>query len=150
MDRKKIIIAAAALLLIAAALFFFMRSGSGGSSDSADSLRINTIRLAGDYYKQKEYQRALDLLDSVLINNPDDQEAAALRDKIIAAKNSSQDAEKEKEKQIQDELKESLDELGHSLQDQPQVVISREPERKEEPVKQDLNENLSQKEREKA
>ncbi len=45
-------------------------------------IRLNTLKLAEDYYKQKEYQRALDLLDKVLINNPDDEDAKNLRDRI--------------------------------------------------------------------
>jgi hypothetical protein len=48
-----------------------------------DSIRENTLRLAKSYMENGEYQRALDLVDKLLIENSDDMEAKQLQDKII-------------------------------------------------------------------
>ena len=72
MDRKIIVIAGIALaVLLAGGAGFFLFSGKGGG----DSVRKNTLALAADYMKNGEYQRALDLLDKLLIAKADDPES---------------------------------------------------------------------------
>ena len=55
-----------------------------GNADGAT--RENIIALAADYLEQGEYDRALDLLEGILIQNPQDEEATALRNRILQQK----------------------------------------------------------------
>ena len=82
MDKKKLFIiggGALALALILGLAFFAFRGNGGGRRD-------NTLRLAGEYIEKGEYQRALDLLDRLLIDDPDDEAARALRDEALEGK----------------------------------------------------------------
>ena len=74
MDRKVWIgIGIAALLLLLGIGYLAL----GPRGESTQSARKNTLLLAEDYSKSGEYQRALDLLDRVLIDNANDQDARA-------------------------------------------------------------------------
>jgi hypothetical protein len=66
------------LALAAGAVFFI----SAPSRDEAKR-RSNSLALAGEYLAQGEYQRALDILDRLLIADAGDQDARALRDEIL-------------------------------------------------------------------
>jgi tetratricopeptide (TPR) repeat protein len=70
-----------ALALIITAAVVFVLAGR-----NPEAVRDNTLRLAGEYIGQGEYQRALDLLDGLLIANPNDEEARGLRDEAIRAR----------------------------------------------------------------
>ncbi|MDR1388399.1 MAG: tetratricopeptide repeat protein [Treponema sp.] len=80
-DQKKIfIIGGCALVLIAGVLFFlFLRNPS-------DPQRDNTLLLAREYIDRGEYQRAMDLVDGILIKNPNDEDARRLRDEALEGK----------------------------------------------------------------
>ena len=55
MNRKKIIIITAAVLLILLAGFLLFNTLQGkGQDDPGASIRDNTLRLADEYFKQKE------------------------------------------------------------------------------------------------
>lgn len=62
----------------------------GGSRDSGtrageiDARRQNILRLAESYAQVGEYDRALNLIDGLLIDNPDDDEARALQMAILS------------------------------------------------------------------
>jgi tetratricopeptide (TPR) repeat protein len=56
------------------------------SSGSADAERKNTLTLVQLYTDKGEYDRAMNLLDSLLVKNADDKDALSLMDKIIALK----------------------------------------------------------------
>jgi len=53
------------------------------SGINAETIRQNTIDLAMDYLAAGEYQRALDLLESLLINNPNDTQVRSLLEKVL-------------------------------------------------------------------
>ncbi|MDR1212423.1 MAG: hypothetical protein LBK40_09360, partial [Spirochaetaceae bacterium] len=85
MNRKNLFIligagAAAAVLVVVCMVFFFR----GGSAENNGG-RANTLALAAEYIAQGEYQRALNLLDGLLIADANDTEARELRDRAIAA-----------------------------------------------------------------
>lgn len=90
--RKKIILIAAASLLALLLLFFGIRgmaraiSSSGSKGNSA---RQNTLALAQKYLDKGQYDKAMDLLNGLLIANPDDAEADALLDSAIQLKKAS-------------------------------------------------------------
>jgi tetratricopeptide (TPR) repeat protein len=82
------------LLLVLGGVFFLGRgkkSGSAGSARDAtgttltekETERKNTINLALEYLAAGEFQRALDLLDRLLIENPGDEEVRELRDRAL-------------------------------------------------------------------
>jgi tetratricopeptide (TPR) repeat protein len=124
--RRALIIGGAVLLLILMGLlaWFVLKSpgGTEGQIDPGSSKRNNIIVLAQDYLDQHEFQRALDLLDGLLIEDSADQEARTLRDKIIQAKKEYEDQQRLAElKQLEEQnqqLRNSLDDLGNSLQNQ--------------------------------
>lgn len=89
MNKKTAIIAAgAAVLVIAAVLAFVVLKPQGGPS------RENTLLLARDYVDRGEYQRALDLLDRLLIEDAGDKDARTLRDEALARKEAADKGEK--------------------------------------------------------
>ncbi|MDR2182036.1 MAG: hypothetical protein LBN92_05080, partial [Treponema sp.] len=79
--RKMVIIGGCAVLVLAGALLFFLTRGNGGGAK-----RDNTLLLAREYIDKGEFQRALDLVDGILIENPGDEEARALRDEAVEGK----------------------------------------------------------------
>lgn len=87
-DRKfymKIGAAAAVLLLI---IILLIRGCAVGSRNSNGTMsakeRNNTISLIQKYMDKGQYDSAKDLLDKLLIANPDDEEANALWDQVMA------------------------------------------------------------------
>ncbi|MDR2785909.1 MAG: tetratricopeptide repeat protein [Treponema sp.] len=87
-SKKVIIIAAAALaaLLLCTGVVFLVR-GNGEKNRLT-----NILRLAEDYIAQDEYQRALALLEGILIENPDNEAAKALRDQALQKQKESRNA----------------------------------------------------------
>ncbi|HUZ16785.1 MAG TPA: tetratricopeptide repeat protein, partial [Spirochaetia bacterium] len=117
MDRRLIYIAAGVLVLLLLAgggLLLTKRNGSGGTN--AADVRANTIVLAKRYMNQGEYQHALDLLDKLLITNPNDSEASNLEDQIVAAMKSASAGRQKQSESSQAQLASSLDKLGKSLE----------------------------------
>ncbi len=90
--KKKIALAVAAGLLILLLLFLGVRgiaravSASGAKGASA---RQNTLALAQKYLDKGQYDKAMDLLNSLLISNPDDEDADKLLDRAIQLKKES-------------------------------------------------------------
>ena len=93
--KKKILtaigIAAAILLLggLGAGLFLLNRGGGERDSSSVNISgmpRENVLDLAKRYISRGEYDRAMDLLDALLLQNPSDADALAMLDEIIALK----------------------------------------------------------------
>ncbi|MDR1587691.1 MAG: tetratricopeptide repeat protein [Treponema sp.] len=88
LNKKVIIIAAAAVaaLVLCTAVVFLVR-GNGEKSRVA-----NILRLAEDYITQDEYQRALALLEGVLIEDPGNEAAKSLRDQALQKQRESRNA----------------------------------------------------------
>ncbi|HQJ06498.1 MAG TPA: tetratricopeptide repeat protein, partial [Spirochaetota bacterium] len=91
-DNKKTYIIVGGIIIIAIILtflisFFIFRSGGKdvGKNDN-DKKRNNIVKLINRYFNQEEYDRALKLIEDLLIENGDDREALDLQDKIIRAK----------------------------------------------------------------
>ena len=88
-DWKKVLIIIGIILITAAAVFFPVRCYLGTKEavpDEQMSERENTILLTKRYIERGEYERAMNLLDSLLIKNALDEEALAMIDEIIALK----------------------------------------------------------------
>lgn len=79
---RKIALACVFCAAAAAAVFLCLR----GLSSSSARERRNTLALVRMYMEKGEYDRAMDKLDELLIRNPEDAEARALMDGVIAAK----------------------------------------------------------------
>lgn len=96
-NKKIIIIGAAGLLVLAllvvGAVFLVRRLGSSPeaaivsyeveAAGEAARKRRNTMDLAREYFTRGDYDRALALLDSLLIDNPADDEARRIRDDML-------------------------------------------------------------------
>ena len=79
--KKRILIIAAALGIVAlAALALFLTTGGAGRE------RTNMLTLAREYIERGDYDRALDLLDKLIIRDVQDSEARALRDEALEKK----------------------------------------------------------------
>jgi hypothetical protein len=118
MDRKTVIIAGAVVLLfLIGGTAFFILWPRGPSA--AETARRNTLVLAEDYLNNNEYQRALDLLDKILIQNASDADARDLKDKVLARKKDSEAGEKAEDiaalQAQKDALTKSLESLSKSV-----------------------------------
>ncbi|MDC7126321.1 MAG: tetratricopeptide repeat protein, partial [Spirochaetales bacterium] len=129
--KKKIIAIVCGVLLVAAAvgatLYFTKHNGNSQSSLSENKLgqsennkvRDNTLILARDYMEKGDYARSLDLLDGLLIQDASDQEVKKLREEVISARKNAESEAALKDKAQQDDLVETLEELGENMKQQP-------------------------------
>ena len=102
-QQRSLAVGALALLLVL---------GLGGaliarSRDTNDPV-ANKLALAADYADNDEFQRALNLIDEVLIEDAQNETARDLRDRVLAAKQAADDAAADADAQRQRELAESL------------------------------------------
>ena len=86
-------------IIIAGCIIAILLSGGGLAAKFAlkaikASEKNNTFSLVNLYYSKGEYDRALDKLELILMKNPEDKEALELMEKIIAAKENSDDGNK--------------------------------------------------------
>ena len=77
--------ASAVLIAIIFGLIFLIR-GCVNSSQSQNKERQNIIRLAEKYMEKEQYDSAMDLLNTLLIQDPEDKEVNELLDKLIELK----------------------------------------------------------------
>ncbi len=90
--KKKIAIVTAASVLLLLLLFFGIRGIAKSASSSGAKggvVRQNTLALAQKYLDKGQYDKAMDLLNGLLISNPNDAEADELLDKAIQLKKES-------------------------------------------------------------
>ena len=90
--KKKIAIVTAASVLLLLLLFFGIRGIAKSASSSGAKggvVRQNTLALAQKYLDKGQYDKAMDLLNDLLISNPNDAEADELLDKAIQLKKES-------------------------------------------------------------
>ncbi len=72
MSKKIIIIAAAVILILALTAFFFFLHNKQ-VKQAGITAELNTLKLAQEYMNKGEFDRAMQLLDGLLIKNPDNQ-----------------------------------------------------------------------------
>ncbi|MBQ5998498.1 MAG: tetratricopeptide repeat protein [Treponema sp.] len=93
MNRKKKIALGALIVMVlvlgGAVGGRLILSGGEAVTGTKNKSKNNTIALVNLYYQKGEYDRALDKLESLLLENPNDKEALALMEKILAAKESA-------------------------------------------------------------
>ena len=77
--------ASAVLIAIIFGLIFLIR-GCVNSSQSQNKERQNIIRLAEKYMEKEQYDSAMDLLNTLLIQDPEDKEVNELLDRLIELK----------------------------------------------------------------
>ncbi|MFA6505469.1 MAG: tetratricopeptide repeat protein, partial [Treponemataceae bacterium] len=122
-DNKKIIIAivVGVALLLTVGIGSFVAFGGG-----AGKQRSNTLTLAKEYVDRGEYQRALDLLDKLLIADASDKEARALRDSAIEAKRKAEGdrsaAEEAARKGGEKSMNTALDKIGRAVESASKVA----------------------------
>ncbi|NNM66396.1 MAG: tetratricopeptide repeat protein [Spirochaetales bacterium] len=127
MNARKILFIAAgvvALLILGTVLYFSLTPGKNQEA----LRRENTIKLAADYGAHGDYQRALDLLDGLLIQNASDTQAMALRDQLLQdqqnQKKQSQENQLNALQNVNDQLKNSLNTLSSRLETRGQNALS--------------------------
>ena len=123
---KTIIIAAViALVLVAAGL-----TGVGlvnASRQSSLRERANMLVLASEYIDRNDFDRALDILDRLIIKDVTDDEARALRDKALglkAAGKAEHEASVKSGSAGTEALTQTLDQFGKSLERTASTVAS--------------------------
>jgi len=87
-DKRPIIIGVVALvLLLGLGLFFILRDSSAHSDTVHDELtkRDTILELAKDYISQGKYQLAMDLLNELLNDDNEDEEAQKLKREVLSA-----------------------------------------------------------------
>jgi Tfp pilus assembly protein PilF len=134
MDRRLLFIGAGILIVvIVGIILIFTIPERSEPEEPIDQTRINTLTLAEEYLKDGEFQRALDLLDRLLIADSRDEEAKALRNAVIDAKRSYEDSEKERSQQEQEELKDAITDSIKEAAPAPAPVPEPAPEPVEKP-----------------
>ncbi|HPG86188.1 MAG TPA: hypothetical protein PLQ29_05755, partial [Spirochaetales bacterium] len=117
-EKKRFVyIGIAALLALAAIAAIVLALGAGGHSGERE--RTNMLSLAGEYIDRGDFDRALDILDRLIIKDSSDAEARSLQDLALARKASAKAAAEEAAKAGSGEagaLAQSLGELGKSLE----------------------------------
>jgi len=112
--RKALIFGGIAVVLtIAAALALTIASGAGQKE------RGTMLALAREYIDRGDYDRALNLLDTLIIKNPADADARALQDEALARKMSAKSLADDATRGGSNDtgaLAQSLGELGKSLE----------------------------------
>ena len=83
-NRRNLLIAGGVILAVIVILLIILLPKSCGGSSSTE--RDNTLKLVQRYIEKGEYDRAMDLLDGLLIKNADDPVALAMMEEIIALK----------------------------------------------------------------
>src|SRR4030042_522705 len=124
MERKHVLIIVLAVLLLARAAggtWLGITARDRAARQQAGEERANTLELARGYMERQEYERAMELLDRLLLKNPKDQEASALLDEIIRRKQASALESKQQElaamQRQQAQLQAGRQELGSSLEE---------------------------------
>ena len=85
-NKKAILAAIAAALALLLILGFVRAARPSFSGSKIDSERKNTLALAKKYLDKGQYDKAMDLLNGLLIANPDDDAADELLDRAIQLK----------------------------------------------------------------
>ena len=114
-QQKLIFFLVLIIIIVIALIVFFVIKPFENTNEN--SLRDNKLRLAQEYYEQGEFQRALDIIDELLISNPDDQEARKLRDDIIKGKKDEEAILKDEAQKKQDEFSKTVSDLSKTIED---------------------------------
>jgi len=127
MSRKKLIILISAgvvlVVLVVLGIVFFAKGKK--STDGAvaavtsqsDSKRQNTLKLIERYIEQGEFDRALDLIDKLLIDNMDDEDAKELQRQVFQSdRHKDSDSLTEMQKQMLEEQRRQNERLAANLQ----------------------------------
>ena len=100
---------------------YYSGNGSGGygtggqNSNGVSSERDNILPLAKRYIERGEYERAMDLLDSLLITNADDSEALDLMDDVILLRDSDASGTAQRNSDgTNSELQQTLEEMAEA------------------------------------
>lgn len=109
-------------VLVGIVILIIALCAKGCSSSSSNKVRNNTFSIVRMYLEKGEYDRAMDKLDELLVKNPNDKDALALVDEIIAKKagketgNTSQSVTVEVDTQgITDAMQSSIESMKHEL-----------------------------------
>ena len=107
MDRRILIIIGAAVVLIL--LFLFIFTGGFGLFSSSEMDETNTsgydnkLKLAQLYLDQGEYERALNYIDELLLENSDSTELIELQREVIRRKNAEDHESLAEQRRLQEE-----------------------------------------------
>ena len=134
MEKKKILfLVLASIIFILLASFLILTFVKNNEKDLIK--RKNLIKLINRYIETEEYERALDKVEELLLQNPDDQEILDLQDTIIEAKN-----EKKRSKDLErDQFLDSMSTMLERSNESPIIIRTNNQE----------DSHLSKKEREK-
>ncbi|HQG39554.1 MAG TPA: hypothetical protein PLV76_01550, partial [Spirochaetales bacterium] len=85
-QKKKLLIISITVGVILVLLLAGILMGISTAKHAAQKERLNVLKLARDYGEAGDYDRALNLLDTLLIKNADDKEALELQREILEKK----------------------------------------------------------------
>ena len=132
-DNKKIVIIIGSIvvvILLVIFLFLFLNR-KDNSSLSENKKRENIIKLIKRYYEQDEYERAMKLIEDLLIENADDEEALNLQEKVLQAKKEKEEREKEELLKRESDTKKILESMTNIIEEKdekPFIIRKKESE----------------------
>jgi len=111
MDKRKIIIIAVivvVILLLAGGAWLGLRARSRSVEVREAQERLNALSLARTYMEKDEYDRAMEILEKLLLKDPNDGEAQDLLGEVIDRKKLAEMSDREREQQALLEQQERL------------------------------------------
>ncbi len=121
MDKKVLFIILAVVLILVIVLVLLLSLGVFNRKDTTGEERVKKLGLAQLYMEKGEYDRALDMLEKLLLENPDDKDALDLMDRILEKKRQVEREKQEEEQRLRKEEqakeKEGIKELVEKIED---------------------------------
>ncbi|HRV29355.1 MAG TPA: hypothetical protein P5522_11300, partial [Spirochaetia bacterium] len=114
-QKKKLLIISITVGVILVLLLAGILMGISTAKHAAQKERLNVLKLARDYGEAGDYDRALNLLDTLLIKNADDKEALELQREILEKKLESLKEAMKKGTGNSEELSKTLAQLEKTL-----------------------------------
>ncbi|MEI6875360.1 MAG: hypothetical protein WCL50_09560, partial [Spirochaetota bacterium] len=116
--RSKILVTSGVIAALAiVVLGGFLLAGSLASKETS-----NALSLARDYIDRGDFDRALDILDRLLISDAGNKDARGLRDRAVEGKKSQSAAAKAEQASGEAALAKSLEKVGSALSSKPAVA----------------------------
>ena len=140
MNKRNIIIISGIAFFVLVILALIISFFAFNAKSEEKIKRNNMIKLIEKYIDREEFDRALDKVEEILLENPDDEEILNLQDKILGAKKEKEADENLKDRLEREKLLESMNSMIDKSNDK-QIIVRTNEDRNDS--------NLSSKEKEK-
>lgn len=135
MDKKKVLIFSLSTLVILFLLIFVFMFLQNSGSGLDPNKRKNLLKLINRYIEKEEYERALDKVEALLLDNADDKDILELQDLILQKKNKKEKTNGISYKLERQRFLDSMNTMIDKTEEKP-VIVRRNTTQKETPANQ--------------